>query len=1508
MDYGFDIAITGLACRFPDASDAQAFWHNIFEGHESVRPLNDEELREAGIDSAILADADYVNSGAFVDNIDQFDAALFGYSAREADFMDPQHRLFLQVAWEALESCGHAPDNPELCIGVYAGCSGSSYLIRALASQSLSDEQLRDLCYENNLDLIATRVAYKLNLKGPAITLGTACSSSLVVVHQACQALIAGECDMAIAGAARISVPQKSGYYYAQGGILSRDGKCRAFDAQASGTISGSGAGAVILRPLEQALADGDPVYGVIKGTAINNDGARKLGFTAPSVDGQAEVIIQALQTADVAADSIGYVEAHGTGTSLGDPIEVQALTKAYRQFTQKSGFCAIGSVKSNIGHLDVAAGMASIIKICGAFERGQLPPSINFCSANPEIDFPSSPFYVNTEAEHWPAAPWRAAASAFGIGGTNAHVILEQPPARAVASASGRDLQLLCFSANSQAALESNMARFASRLTEQADLSLPDAAYTLQVGRTLLPYRATLTAASHQQALNKLQEPGMGDIQRTYSRQRGTQLALMFSGQGAQYAQMGAQLYRQEPVFGQTLDHCARLAAPHLHEQDLRTLMFNTAQDGATLLTDTRYAQPCLFALEYALAKLLESLGVRAQAYIGHSLGEYVAACLSGVFSLEQAIQLVCLRGALMADMAPGRMLAVQASEEDIAAYCQDGVVIAAFNGPESLVLAGPVTPIEEVARELQLRELDCRWLKTSHAFHSPLMEPCLEAFGDCLRQLELQSPNRPFISNLSGTWAVPEEVCRPEYWVAHLRQAVNFSQGVSSLLEEGYQLLEVGPGRTLASLASLQMDAGAGAVPCCLPDARGQISDTEQLLSALGALWRHGVNIDWRQFYQGQQRRRLALPTYAFADTRHWLRLSAAKRSDSERSRLPMEQWFYRADWQWHELPPVSASAGAELLCLIDNPRRWRGLLEGLAMQGMRVTLVCAGKGFIHKGNALYSVNPGQYGDFEQLMTHLRQQGRLPDQVLHCWSFGRHWGTAAHHDRTFHSLLYLARALTRQDAERKTAILILTRKLFAPSAHERPDASQALVMGPCRVIPREYDNLCCRILDLPGERAMTQRSCQTAIQCELQHWQSEVWQQSPHVAVRQGRRFVEQYQSLLLQAQAEGARDSFRTGGCYLITGGFGGIGATLARYLCKEYQATVVLLSRRTLPPEARWQDWLDSHDEQESMARNIRLLRQLRELGGQPLAVAVDVADYRALKKAVIKVQRQVGPVDGVIHAAGIADGALIQSRQAPESEKVLAAKVSGSQALLKLFSHTKLDFFMLCSSLAAQIGPVGQVAYCAANAFQQVLAQQHKGHFPILSIGWDSWREVGMAVDSLRGQRGAKGDVLEAIRHGILPEEGVEVVRRLLMYGYPDIAVSTRPLHKVLADQRPQDDDKERPDTQQHYHPRPSLSAPYQAPDTELQQQLTELWQNRFGIAPIGVQDDFFELHGHSLMAVQIVTDIKRSCDVTLPSGVLYEHPTIASLAEVVEKRLAAKSEASAQTHTTTIKV
>ncbi|HVX65868.1 MAG TPA: type I polyketide synthase, partial [Bryobacteraceae bacterium] len=662
------IAIVGMAGRFPGARNVREFWRNLRGGVESVRRFTDDELRSAGVSEELLSDPNYVKAGVVLDDVGLFDAPFFGFSPRDASIMDPQHRHFLECAWEALENAGHTPEGFRGSIGVYAGSGMNTYLIyNLLANRQLVESAGLFLLKQtgNDKDVLATRVSYQLDLRGPSINIQTACSTSLVAVHMACQSLLNHECDMALAGGVTIELPHGTGYVYREGEILSQDGHCRSFDAASTGTIFGSGLGLVVLRRLEDAIEDGDTIHAIVRGSAINNDGSRKIGYLAPSVDGQAEVIAEALAVAGVDADSISYIETHGTGTKVGDPIEISGLTQAFRESTDRKGFCAIGSVKSNIGHLDAAAGGTGLIKTVLALEHGEIPPSLHFEKPNPHIDFTASPFYVNAKLQEWKAGPEprRAGVTSLGIGGTNAHVILEEAPAVKRKQAR-RPWQLLVLSAKTPTALEAAGPRLAERLREEPGIELADAAFTCQLGRRAFRYRRAVVCRSTEEAAAMLEAKGTAAIDSGDGSAR--EAVFLFSGQGSQYVRMGLGLYGEEPVFRKELDRCAELLAPHLG-LDLRSVLYpadEAVESAAEQLNQTALTQPALFAVEYALAKLWMSWGVRPAAMVGHSIGEYVAACLAGVFSLEDALAVVAARGRLMQSLPAGAMTAVPLAE----------------------------------------------------------------------------------------------------------------------------------------------------------------------------------------------------------------------------------------------------------------------------------------------------------------------------------------------------------------------------------------------------------------------------------------------------------------------------------------------------------------------------------------------------------------------------------------------------------------------------------------------------------------------------------------------------------------------------------------------------------------------------------------------------------------------------------------------------------------------------
>ncbi|MFY1616015.1 type I polyketide synthase [Micromonospora sp. WMMD736] len=868
QETGLEIAIVGMAGRFPGAADVDELWRRVLAGQETITRFTDAELAAAGLSEQERRHPDHVPAHGALPDVDRFDASFFGYSPRDARLLDPQQRLFLQIAWTALERAGHLAGDPDRLVGVYAAAAASGYLLHHLfRNPRLDSVSEYELMLANDKDSLPTRVAYHLDLRGPAVAVQTACSSSLVAVHLAAQALLARECDVALAGAAHVLLPTGTGYRHEVGGIMSRDGHCRPFDVRATGTVGGDGAAVVVLRRLADARDDGDTVYAVIRGSAINNDGRVKVGFTAPGVDGQVAAIRAAQEVAEVDPATIGYVEAHGTGTELGDQIELRALTEAFGGAA--GGRCALGSVKAIVGHLDVAAGVTGLIKATLALHHRVVPPS-PYCT-EPHLELAGGPFRVPTTPQPWPdlGAPPRAAVSSFGIGGTNAHVVLQAAePAEHLAD-DERSAHVLVLSARDADALDEARTRLAAHLDANPDLPLADVAYTLAHTRRTFGHRLVAVAPDARTAAARLADRDPALVRTGVATGTPAGVALLFPGQGAQYAGMGRTLYRTEPVYRAAFDHCAELLRPHL-DVDLRTLLCPPGEPVPAVpeLDETRFTQPALFAVEYALAELLRHRGVRPAAMAGHSLGEYVAACLAGVFTLPDALATVAVRGRLMQAQAPGSMLSVALGVDEVTALLPDGVEVAAANAPHLVTVSGATTIVAAFAADLRGRGVACREVRTSHAFHSALMEPALAGFAAHLREIPLRPPTVPVVSNVTGRWLTDDEATDPDYWVRQLRRPVNFTAAADLLLGERYALLEAGPGRTLATLVRQHEAARGATVLTSLPADRTPTGEDDAVALAVGRLWLAGAGVDWPT-----GRRRMPLPTYPFARERHWV-----------------------------------------------------------------------------------------------------------------------------------------------------------------------------------------------------------------------------------------------------------------------------------------------------------------------------------------------------------------------------------------------------------------------------------------------------------------------------------------------------------------------------------------------------------------------------------------------------------------------------------------------------------
>ncbi|WP_010604334.1 type I polyketide synthase [Pseudoalteromonas maricaloris] len=879
--YQDDIAVISMAGRFPGANSVEEFWHNLENGVESVRFFSQEELLNLGVDPALLENPNFVGAEGVLEGVENFDAEFFGFSPREAELLDPQHRIFLEVIWELLERAGYGAEEGDNIIGVYSGAGASSYLSRNLLSHQdyVRDVGTFKVSLSTGQDFVSTRASYKLGLSGPSININTLCSSSAVAVHYAREALLAYQCDIAVAGGVTISNSREDALFYQEGGIGSFDGHCRAFDARAAGTVAGNGIALVALKRMEDALEDGDQILGVLKSSAINNDGGDKASYTAPSPEGQSRCITEALESAEIDPATISYIEAHGTGTNLGDPIEVSGLTRAFQRYTDKKQFCGIGSVKTNIGHLVSAGGVASMIKTLKGMEHHKIPASLNFEQPNPKIDFANSPFFVVDKTIPWePSAgdKLRAGISSFGIGGTNAHLIVEEAP-ELPKSDSASGLHLIVLSAKTASSLVKTKENLLEHLKCCPELNIADVAYTLQVGRRNFKHKFVTVVSSIDELKNKL----TGDDKRftIHSAQNKTErdICFMFPGQGSQYVGMAKALYENEAEFKKHLDQCFELIHTHC-SLSLKELLFcENSTAASTQLKQTQNAQLSLFSVSYALAKLLISWDVKPQSMIGHSIGEYVAACLSGVFTLENAIRLVAKRGELMAGMPHGKMLSIPIAASEVSNWVREGVWHCVQNSEHSQVLGGQPEAVDALLAELNAAGIEASLLHTSHAFHSGMMAAALQPFIEFASTIPMNKPTIPFISNVSGDWA-EEEVCSPEYWAKHLRQTVKFNDGLETLWSEDTSrvYVEVGPGTTLRSFIKTLSNNQAH-VASTLPKPAEQELTLESIAFTRAEIWAAGITLPFEEYYSSQKRHRVRLPTYAFEPKRYWIEPAA-------------------------------------------------------------------------------------------------------------------------------------------------------------------------------------------------------------------------------------------------------------------------------------------------------------------------------------------------------------------------------------------------------------------------------------------------------------------------------------------------------------------------------------------------------------------------------------------------------------------------------------------------------
>lgn len=1367
-----DIAIVGMAAHLPGAANPSEYWSNLRQGIESIRRLSEAELLAAGESPQRMRHRNYVPAAAVLDGFEQFDADFFGFSPKEAAIMDPQHRQFLEVAWEALENAGHPPERFAGPIAVYAGCGMGSYFYFNICSNpdlvaSTGMFLLRHT--GNDKDFLSTRVSHIFDLKGPSVNIQTACSTSLVAVHHACQSLLLGECDMALAGGVTIELPHARGYIFQEGEILSPDGHCHAFDHRAQGTVFGSGAGVVVLRRLDDALADGDHIWAVIKGTAVNNDGAAKAGYLAPSVDGQAKAIAEAHAVAAVPADTIDYVECHGTGTYLGDPIEVAALTQAFSASTQDTGFCRIGSVKTNIGHLDTAAGVASLIKVALALKHRELPPSLGYEAPNPSIDFTSSPFLVNDRLREWVShkGPRRAGVNSLGVGGTNAHAVVEEAPERAASAPSDWPFQLLVVSGRSKSALEANSRALAAHLRAHPEQPLADVAWTLKEGRRAFEHRRVLVATDHTEAADLLEGT---DPRRLFTHQHlvdDPEVVFMFPGGGAQYAGMARGLYATEPVFQDWMDRGLDILQKRL-DYDIRALWLpepDRHTQAVERLKRPSVQLPLIMIVEHALAQLWMSWGVKPTALVGHSMGENTAACLAGVMSFEDCIGLVHLRGQLFDTVPPGGMLSVPLSAQALQPELDDGLDMASVNAPELCVVSGPQDALDRLEARLRARDIEPQRIQIDIAAHSRMLEPILGRFEAYLRSIRLNPPRLPIISNRDGATLTAQQATDPMYWVGHLRNTVRFSDCMATLTGANPQrvYLEVGPGKALGSLAQAN-GVPASQVINSLRHPEHEVADDAWFVATLGRLWANGVPVDWEPIWGEVQRQRVPLPTYAFQRKPYFIEPGTARALPDDAhplERLPdIGAWGYQPRWRPRQAdvdidvtrdlgttPPQSWLVFADETGLADR------LIERLRPAGHRVTVVRAGDLFAKVGESEYLLAPerGREG-YDELMRELVATGNPPQQIVHAWLVTREErfrpGSSFFHrnlEQGFFSLLFLAQAMAEENLPRPQHLSVLSSGAARVRDEALPYPEKATLMGPARVAPRELPGLTCATIDvvLPeqdkGWRAKPATEALNALADKVLEDLFAV-PGNRVVALRADKRYELGFAPLPLQASETLA--DIGTGAVCFITGGLGGIGLTLAERLAREKRAKLVLLTRQPLPAQDTWDALLRTGNPLDAVVQRIQSVRRLEGLGAEVMVVAADVCNVNDMQSAARQAVQRFGRIGVVIHAAGVVDDGPLLTKTSGGVEEVFAPKVHGVQILHELFPDGSIDRLVLFSSTSTITAPAGQVDYVAANEYLNAYAHSRAGdRTRVLAIDWGIWNEVGMAAKAMASRLG-----------------------------------------------------------------------------------------------------------------------------------------------------------------------
>jgi len=1489
-----EIAVIGMAGRFPGANTLERFYENIRDGRECISFFTKEEL-EGEVDSSLLESDFYVMAKGVVEGSEYFDARMFGYSDREAELMDPQVRLLHECVFHAFEDGGYMNEKVR-GTGLFVGASPNFEWLMRIRTDT-EDETAAWEAANLNFHSLAAPVAYKLNMQGPVVMNSTACSSSLVAVHLACRSLLEGECEMAVAGGVSVSLPIKSGYTYQEGMIRSKDGRCRPFREDSDGTMSGDGVGAVLLKPLSKAIKDKDRIYAVIKGSAMNNDGSRKAGFTAPSVDGQCKVIRSALNYAGVTGEQVRYIETHGTGTPIGDAIELRALKEAYG--AEKKVRAALGSVKANIGHLDCAAGIAGFIKTALCLEQGIIPPCVHGGVPNKLLDNDSL-FYLNDQLKKWDSKKgiYQAGISGFGIGGTNVHMILEEPPVRANKQEKTDKWNVIPISALTKESLYQQCMELI-KASNNNSLTLESIVSGLQTGRKNLDYRISFPVDSKESLNKQLSETvanGVSQMKVEYKKGK-RPVVLLFPGQGTQYHGVCKELYQHNRLYHDIFDYCiSKLSKEHIYVKAL-LLGDNKVVITPEEMNQTKNAQPLLFVMEYTLAMTLIKLGIQPDAMIGHSLGEYTAAAVSGAITFEECFELVVVRARLMQKMETGRMISVAASIEEVREFLghQMKYDIAAINAPDQTVISGTDEDMKLARVVLEEKNVALVNIHVSHAFHSRMMEPMLNEFRTELSKVHWKTPIIPYISNYTGAYIKAEEATCPEYYVKHLRNSVQFAKGVDKIRQlEGALFVEVGTGDVLTRLVKRCNGIGkqVEAVSLLL-SAKKKVDGSYQFAKGLSFLWEKGCAVNWNALYEGRQVAKQSLPGYCFERKKYWKygeMVSSKGTADVRKKEAEKSLSLYEPVWL-----PVVKSKDCKVSQTID---RYVILAEQDAFsQALAESITQSGKlCFRNSYEETDWIDSFPVNAKDSTKVLLLLPGDNPLEELDSL-----WENYQKAREYLMKLIYILKKLHERYRDSKVYVFLITSNMEKIKNTESINPFMTMMKGIANTAEQEYPNFQFGCLDVERKN---RDSYPKAVMDGLSMFLEDSVKNKFQVC-RSGQ-FMALHYVLKEQRPQLIENEDLKYHGVYLVTGGLGGIGLSIASYLASQYAATLILLTHSEFPERAEWAQWLQEHDSDDKISGKIKQIFEFEKQGAMVWVKRTSLSDPVTLSKVIKEASQAFTKIDGVFHTAGIGDQTFIDFLTEEHVDKILEPKVTGTVCLYQqLMKHTKEKpgFVALFSSLASINGGIGQTAYACANAFLDGFAEMAKSYgIPAVSINWDTWRETGMALRAVKdlekqmenGRAGQTVSNVEKVKknvfgdHGIKTKDGISVLfqqikgmhhttnKRMVVTDGELFSQSGIQLEFLTHIEAPVSAEKK---------VRPVLKNEYEIPVSEVETELVYILEEYTGISPVGVNDNLFELGITSLDIIQINNKINKKYTKDFSIVKLYNYPTCRQLAD-----------------------